>query len=122
MGTSRYRTARYTARPPAAHRSARLAWDELSRRAALMNPPRSLQYIWHARDIECWTAYLNEIDANERSPFLDMDDGEVRDRRLNARRYSANDEARPSQAWDEIWALRLVMDPQLRQVRELELA
>lgn len=89
--TSIYRTARYTARPPAKNKAARVARDELARRAALKTPPRTIQHLWFAPEMEAWNAYLNEIDANERSPHLEMDMLEVRDRMNNQHKYAAND-------------------------------
>lgn len=90
-----WRNTRYTSRPAAKNKAARVAWDELSRRAAQMDPPRTIQTLWCATEMEQWCAYLNEIDANEKSPYLDMDVLEVRDRLNNSHKYAANDEPRP---------------------------
>lgn len=92
MPTSIHRTRSYRARPPAANRAARVVWDELSRRAARMTPARYIETLWFSPEQENWSAYLNEIDINERSPYLDMDSDEVRSRLANPRNYAANDE------------------------------
>jgi hypothetical protein len=105
------RAAKYESRPAAANRAARIAWDTLTRRAALMVPPRSVQHVWHAGARQCWTAYLNEVDATEHSPYLDIDEQEVRDRRVNPHRYAANDEPACQVDMERPWNLHLTISP-----------
>lgn len=84
---------RYTKRPPSNRPGARVAWDILAEEAAAKKPPRTIQYIWYAREMDdgVWIAYLNEIDINERSPYIEVDALIVRDRVNNPHKYAVND-------------------------------
>ena len=84
--------ANYKSRPPASCKAARIAWDELVRRAARLEPSRIVDCWWYSVQSESWSARLNEIGRWEESPYLEMDATEVRDRKENPHSYAANDE------------------------------
>jgi hypothetical protein len=81
---------RYTERPASKNQGARIAWDELSRRAALMTPPRTLDRLWFAPEMDdgFWCARLHKIADEEDEDYIDMDVLEVSDRKNNPHRYA----------------------------------
>ena len=81
--------SRYTKRPPASSRAARVAWDEFSRQAAALDPPTRVDHMWFDRPGDEWNAYLDErgLPALLDEPYLTLDGEHVRDRLENPHSY-----------------------------------
>jgi hypothetical protein len=71
------------------NKAARIAWDELSRRAELMVPPRNPVRVWFddSQDEGYWCAKLDGVDADGLHDYIEMDGLEVRDRKNNPHKY-----------------------------------
>lgn len=81
---------RYTQRPAAKNKGARIAWDVLSKRAVFKTPPRTLATLWFAPEMDdgFWCAQLEGSDADGQKEFIDMDVLEVSDRKNNPHKYA----------------------------------
>jgi hypothetical protein len=81
---------RYRERPTAKNKSARIAWDCLAEDAAEMNPPRTIDKLWYAPEMEAWNALLNPIEGDAEH-YIEIDVLCVADRRNNPHKYRAPD-------------------------------
>jgi hypothetical protein len=84
-----WRHNRYKSRPASKNRGGRIAWDELSRRASLMTPPRQVDLVWFddSQDDGYWCARLNGPEVDGGHDYIEMDGLEVRDRKNNPHKY-----------------------------------
>ena len=83
-----WRHNRYTERPASKNKGARLAWDELARRAEEMVPSRRVVRVWFddSQDDGYWCAKLDGTEDD----YIEMDGLEVRDRKNNPHKYVAS--------------------------------
>lgn len=78
-------TNRYTERPASKNKGARIAWDELTKDAAAMNPPRHLVRLWFSREMEAWNALLDGPEE-----YIEIDMLCVSDMKHNPHKYKRN--------------------------------
>lgn len=86
-----WRFNRYKTRPPSNCKAARIAWDEMTKEAAALTPPRAIARLWYAPEMYAWAAFLDGVDAQGHELFLEMDVLEVADRVNNPHKYAIDE-------------------------------
>jgi hypothetical protein len=77
---------RYRERPASRNKSARIAWDCLAKDAAEMNPPRAINMLHYAPEMEAWIAMLNRIEGDPEH-YIEIDALCMTDHRNNPHKY-----------------------------------